>query len=109
VPNFTELRAWLERAHADLSRGARRTIERHGQRVATAHDRLRRAPLHALERKRARLENAHGRLRALSPQATLDRGYAIVRAGDELVRTPPPSGTEIDVKVAAGSFGARVE
>ncbi|HEY3182212.1 MAG TPA: exodeoxyribonuclease VII large subunit [Gaiellaceae bacterium] len=109
VPDFAELRTWLERAHAGLGRGARRTVEKHAQRVGAVHDRLRRAPVLALERKRARLENAHGRLRALSPQATLDRGYAIVRAGDELVRTPPRSGTEIDVKVAAGSFGARVE
>src|SRR5215208_379050 len=109
VPDFGELRTWLERAHTGLGRGARRAVDRHAQRVATAHDRLRRAPLLAVERKRARLENAHGRLRALSPQATLDRGYAIVRAGDELVRTPPPTGTRVDVEVAAGSFGAHVE
>src|SRR5919204_711160 len=29
VPDLGELRAWLERAHAGLGRGARRTVERH--------------------------------------------------------------------------------
>jgi exodeoxyribonuclease VII large subunit len=109
VPDLAELQRWLERAHAGLERGARRTCERHSSRVEAAHQRLRRAPLLALERKRARLEHAHGRLKALSPKATLERGYAIVRADDRLVRTPPPAGTELAVEVTEGSFGARVE
>jgi exodeoxyribonuclease VII large subunit len=48
----------------------------------------------------------HGRLRALSPKATLERGYAIVRAGETLVREPPPAGTALAVEVAGGVFGA---
>jgi exodeoxyribonuclease VII large subunit len=109
VPDLAELRAWLERAHAGLERGARRTVERQGERTARARERLRRAPLLALERKRARLDAVQGRLRALSPKSTLERGYAIVRAGGELVRTPPAAGTELGIEVAEGSFGARVE
>ena len=89
VPDLAELNAWLERAHGRLERGARRVVERQTERLATTHDRLRRAPLLALERRRARLDRTHGRLLALSPRATLERGYAIVRAGDELVREPP--------------------
>ena len=46
----------------------------------------------ALERRGARLEATHGRLQALSPRSTLDRGYAIVRAGDSLVRELPAAG-----------------
>jgi exodeoxyribonuclease VII large subunit len=76
-----------------------------------AHERLRRAPALAVERKRARLEHAAGRLRALSPRATLERGYAIVRTHDEIVRTADAvsSGDELDVEVADGRFEARVE
>jgi exodeoxyribonuclease VII large subunit len=76
-----------------------------------AHDRLRRAPSLAVERKRARLEHAAGRLRALSPRATLERGYAIVRTHDEIVKTTGAvtSGDEVEVEVADGRFGARVE
>jgi exodeoxyribonuclease VII large subunit len=109
VPDLAELRAWLDRAHDGLARGARRVVERRSGRLDATHERLRRGPLLALERRRARLEHAHGRLRALSPRATLERGYAIVRAGDRLVREPPAAGTELGVEVAGGSFGARAE
>ncbi len=106
VPDLGELRAWLERAHAGLARGARRICERRVERLEGTHARLRRAPALALERRLARLEGTHGRLRALSPRATLERGYAIVRAADALVREPPPAGTELAVEVAGGRFGA---
>ena len=74
-------------------------------------ERLARAPRLLLERRRAKLEQAGGRLRALSPRSTLERGYAIVRAGDEIVRSPQAvqPGDPVDVEVAEGSFGARVE
>ena len=109
VPDLAELRAWLDRAHAGLGRGARRIVERHGERLAAAHDRLRRAPLLVLERRRARLDTTRGRLLALSPRATLERGYAIVRSGDALVREPPAPGTALAVEVAGGEFGALSE
>ena len=111
VPDAAELIARLERARTSLARGARGAVDRRRQRLLHAHDRLRRAPVLALERKRARLEHAAGRWRALSPRATLQRGYAIVRAHDRIVQSPADvtSGDRIDVEVAAGRFGARVE
>jgi exodeoxyribonuclease VII large subunit len=109
VPDLGELEAWLDRAHAGLERGARRVCERHAERLAATRGRLRRAPLLSIERRRSRLDAAHGRLRALSPRATLERGYAIVRAGDELVREPPAPETALAVEVAGGSFDARAE
>ena len=109
VPDLAELRGWLDRAHEGLGRGARLVVERHRRRLAVAHERLRRAPLLALERRTARLENTHGRLRTLSPRATLERGYAIVRSGDTLVRVAPAAGSALQVEVAGGSFGARSE
>jgi exodeoxyribonuclease VII large subunit len=52
-------------------------------------------------------------LSALGPQATLDRGYAIVkRAADgAVVRSPDEaqSGTQLSVRVARGEFAVRVE
>jgi exodeoxyribonuclease VII large subunit len=53
----------------------------------------------------------HARLTALSPIATLERGYAIVRRGDAVVRaaTDVAPGDAIAVRVAEGTFGARVE
>src|SRR5438067_13129571 len=107
VPDLEELRARLERAREGLHRGAHRAAERHALRLNAAHDRLRRAPLLALERRVARLDTVHARLTALSPTATLERGYAIVRRGDGVVRSAGAvePGDEITVRVADGSFG----
>jgi exodeoxyribonuclease VII large subunit len=111
VPDLVELRAALARTREALHRGAFRAADRESQRLASLHERLRRAPLLALERRRARLDNAHARLGALSPLATLERGYAIVHRGDEVVRSPAQvaRGDEVDVRVAGGSFGATVD
>src|SRR5437867_4135496 len=38
VPDFAELRTWLERAHAGLERGARRICERRAERLTAAHE-----------------------------------------------------------------------
>jgi exodeoxyribonuclease VII large subunit len=110
VPDITELRATLVRSRDALHRGTQRAAERHAQQLAATHDRLRRAPLLAVERRRATLDTLHARLGALSPVATLERGYAIVHRGDELVRaaTQVGQGDSIDVRVADGSFGATV-
>jgi exodeoxyribonuclease VII large subunit len=111
VPDVTELREQLDRNRAALARGARRSLEHHAARLEQTHERLRRAPALLVERRRAGLEHAAGRLRALSPRATLNRGYAIVRAGEEIVRSPETvdRGDAIDVEVAEGRFGARVD
>jgi exodeoxyribonuclease VII large subunit len=111
VPDATELLALLERARAGLARGTRGVLDRRRQRLVHAHDRLRRAPALAVERKRARVEHAAGRLRALSPRATVERGYAIVRTDEEIVRSASAvsAGDPLEVEVADGRFGARVE
>ena len=110
VPDINELRETLVRSREALHRGAHRAAEQHAQRLAGTHDRLRRAPLLAVERRRATLDTLHARLGALSPVATLERGYAIVHRGDELVRstTQVERGDEIDVRIADGNFGATV-
>jgi exodeoxyribonuclease VII large subunit len=111
VPDHDELLARLTRAHVSLARGAQRALDRDRQRTAHARVRLDRSPALALERKRARLEAVAGRLRALSPKATLTRGYAIVRAADEVITaaTQAQSGAHVDVELADGAFGATVD
>jgi len=111
VPDAAELRAALGRSRAALHRGAAVAAERHAQRLAHSRERLHRAPLLTLERRRSRLDTVQARLAALAPQATLERGYAIVRRGDRVVRSPADvmRGEQIDVLVAEGTFGATVE
>jgi exodeoxyribonuclease VII large subunit len=103
-------RATLEQAHAALARDARRGVEQHRERLDRNGERLRRAPLLLVERRRATLEQAAGKLRALSPRATLARGYAIVRREGGLVRSSSGLVPEdlVDVELAEGSFAARV-
>jgi exodeoxyribonuclease VII large subunit len=111
VPDLAQLLERLDRSRSGLERGARRSLERERQRLDRAHERLGRAPRLLVERSRARLEQTAGRLRALSPRATLDRGYAIVRADDAIVRTGGTlaPGERVEVELAEGGFGARVE
>ena len=103
-----------ERLSADGARLARSPtllLERARERLEADRERLRRGPALLLERRRAALDGTAGRLRALSPRATLSRGYAIVRLGDEIVRTPDAvsRGDLVEVELADGGFGARVE
>jgi exodeoxyribonuclease VII large subunit len=111
VPDAAELGARLDRARMTLARGAKGTLDRERRRLDLARDHLRRAPLLMLERKRAALEHSAGRLRALSPRATLERGYAIVRNEAGIVRSSSEvaPGGRVDVELGAGGFGATVE
>jgi exodeoxyribonuclease VII large subunit len=111
VPDLNELRERLARTREALHRGAQAAAERYARRIDAAHERLTRAPLLAVERRRARLDTLHARLATLSPLATLERGYAIVHRGDDVVRSPAQvrGGDAIDVRVADGSFGATVD
>ena len=101
----------LAQLHGALGREGRRTVARARERLDADAARLARAPAALVERKRADLDGLAGRLRALSPEATLGRGYAIVRAGDAVVRRGAAlaPGEHVDVQLAEGGFGAVVE
>jgi exodeoxyribonuclease VII large subunit len=112
VPDEAELRERLERLRVTLARDTRRILERARQTLAHDGERLARAPALLAERKRAGVQTLAGRLHALSPQATLTRGYAIVRKDDgAIVRSGAAvaAGSHVDVQLAEGGFGARVE
>lgn len=62
-----------------------------------------------IERQTARVGELRGHLRGLSPQATLDRGYAIVQGPDGHVLRGPdgaPEGTHLTLTLAEGRLGA---
>ena len=101
----------LRRSHDALERGARRALERDAHRVSSLRERLRRGPALLLERRRNAVEHAGARLSALSPRGTLERGYAIVRAHDQVLRSAASvaPGDPVEVELAEGAFGARVE
>jgi exodeoxyribonuclease VII large subunit len=101
----------VERAHERLRRAPALMVERKGAVLAGTAERFARAPALMVERKRAALEGTAGRLVALSPRATLKRGYAIVRTDSHVLADAAnvAPGARVDVELAEGSFGARVE
>ena len=65
-----------------------------------------------LERSHTRIVELTGQLRALSPQRTLERGYAIAQLPDgSAVRdaADAPAGTRLTLTVAVGKLGATVD
>src|SRR5207247_678812 len=85
--------------------------ERHRERLDRSHERLRAAPRLALEGRRSRLERTAARLRALSPKATMERGYAIVRREGAVVRAAEEleRGVRVEVELGRGGVEATVE
>ena len=111
VPDLDELQAALTRAGERLDAAVGRLLERDRGRLQRGGERLRAAPLLYLERRRVALDRAAARLQALSPRATLARGYAIVRAGDAVLRDAAAvaPGAALEIELARGGLGARVE
>jgi exodeoxyribonuclease VII large subunit len=79
--------------------------------VRQLRERARRCTTGRLEAARTDLGHTRARVLALSPQATLDRGYAVVQTPDgRVVRDPAEVvlGERLRVRVAAGELGATV-
>jgi exodeoxyribonuclease VII large subunit len=79
------------------------------QTVAALRDRARRSLVHQLDRAEDDIAHRRAQVRALSPAATLERGYAIVRTADGHVVTDPDqakTGEPLRVNVSTGEFTA---
>ena len=134
APDLEELRSDFALLHDQLALALERQLERHRtalqelrrrllQQAPTARlarDRqsldelVRRAGAqltHGLALRQAKLQGLRLQLAALNPQATLDRGYAIIRrATDGQVVTDPAqarAGEALEIAVKGGSFTAR--
>ncbi|MFI0737124.1 exodeoxyribonuclease VII large subunit [Streptomyces sp. NPDC021100] len=89
-----------------------RMVEEREEQVEGLLGRARRTFGHLLDRADSELTHTHARVVALSPAATLRRGYAVlqhadgsvVRAADEVA-----AGEELRARVAEGAFAVRVE
>jgi exodeoxyribonuclease VII large subunit len=80
-------------------------VDAHEQMVAELLGRSRRAVSSHLDHAHTELSHTRARVRALSPQATLDRGYALVQTEDgAVVRTPPKPPSKLTIRVASGTF-----
>lgn len=106
-----EARLRLLRSKEKLQRACPR-VERQQNRLASNRRALRLAATELLARQRRRLERAQTALEHLNPEATLSRGYAIVRnEKGELLRdtTSLSPAQRIHLRLARGTAYARVE
>jgi len=111
VPDERELRAALDESRRRLRLAVSGLVQRDAERLGRLADRLRNAPRLLLERRRVALDHTGARLQALSPRATLGRGYSIVRAHGEALRDAAAvaTGDSLEIELASGGLGARVE
>ncbi|MAR45481.1 MAG: exodeoxyribonuclease VII large subunit [Gemmatimonadaceae bacterium] len=132
VPDGVVLLSDVRAAHLRLSRGVRRTAERRRARVTDRmrvlsrmmersilparqsvgmdSERLERSIQQSLDQKRATFSMLSGRLEALSPLATLARGYSVARTSDGTVLrrvTDFHPGLQFDLKVTDGTVEAK--
>ncbi|WP_128379636.1 exodeoxyribonuclease VII large subunit [Streptomyces cavernae] len=89
-----------------------RMIEERADQVTALLDRGRRTLGHLLDRAVSELTHTHARVVALSPAATLQRGYAVLQRSDgHVVRDPAEvaDGEALRARVAEGEFTVRVD
>jgi exodeoxyribonuclease VII large subunit len=88
-----------------------RMVDERADHVAALADRSRRTLGHLLDRADSELSHTHARVVALSPAATLRRGYAVLQKDDgHVVRSPAEitAGEPLRARVAEGGFVVRV-
>ncbi|MFF5564446.1 exodeoxyribonuclease VII large subunit [Streptomyces sp. NPDC012623] len=88
-----------------------RMVEEREAEVTALTDRSRRVLRHQLDRADSELSHTLARVVALSPAATLERGYAVLQRPDgTVVRSPEEVGAaeELRARVAEGEFTVRV-
>lgn len=133
VPDVSEELRHVEQARQQLARRIHALLDRESERLAHLRSRpvlaqpegmvtVRAEDVHRLgeraltairgqvHRHADRIAHLRAQVRSLSPQKTLDRGYAVVQLADSaIVRSPvqAPEGTALRIRVAEGDFTAR--
>ncbi len=104
-------RAAIERLRTTLAQQQQTLIGRRTATLAALERRFGATAAGALERRRRMLEALDRTLGGNDPAVLLQRGYAIVRVGERVVRDPAdaPPGTLISTQLARGTLQARVE
>jgi exodeoxyribonuclease VII large subunit len=111
VPLLETMVADVRAAREALEDGARRRVAAARERLAGTRAELAAAASLVVERRQARVETMAARLHALSPLATLARGYAVARSpeGRTLSRSADfAPGAPFDLQVSDGTVRARV-
>ncbi|MEE1756330.1 exodeoxyribonuclease VII large subunit [Streptomyces sp. SP18CS02] len=114
------VRGLLDREERGLAHALARPVMEHPQRMVDEREaevdallaRSRRVLGHLLDRADSELSHTRARVVALSPAATLERGYAVLQRSDgAVVRSPDDvsAGEELRARVAEGAFTVRAD
>lgn len=109
VPDVAEELSRIARDRDSLRRTIRNRIDSEQQIVMRARERARTTLTHRVERASGDVAQLLARVKALSPQSTLDRGYAVVQldsGGVVRSASEAPAGTHLRIRVADGTFEA---
>lgn len=109
VPSMADEARRVASARQRMASRIAHLIEQQEQRIAHHRERIGRIQRTRIDQAGSDLEHLRARVRSLSPQATLDRGYAIVTdSTGTIVRDAAsvPAGTTVHVRVAEGDFTA---
>ena len=109
VPSMREEAQRITTLRTRMQAHLQHLLEREARSVADHRRRAGQSLTHRIDRALTDVEHLRARVRALSPQATLDRGYAIVTAGEgAIVRAADEvaAGQTVQVRVARGDFTA---
>jgi exodeoxyribonuclease VII large subunit len=112
VPELEELRSYVAQRAQAMERHVRRLTQLGHARLSALSRTLMLQAHRALEARRARVESFARELNALSPLATLGRGYAAVFGADDRAITGVAqvhSGDDVRVRLRDGSFAAQVD
>jgi len=112
VRDTTELAMELKGLERRLSRGLRKRVDNAKADLQWSASALRERVARLTERRRSRVVALGGRLNALSPLATLERGYAVTRGRDGHALTSASQfepGLAFDVLLRDGTVSARAE
>lgn len=100
------LQSWRERP---VLRNPVSVVERQAERLGHARSAMRASVNARLSHSGLEVRSLRDRVRSLSPTATLQRGYAVVRSGDELVQAQHATvGQSLRITVADGILTADV-
>lgn len=110
VPDKKQLKAVLKEHNRSLSQGVQKHLHGARQELRHAGAQLAQAAAAALKHQRVHLYGQLQLLNALSPAAVLNRGYAIVRRGDSIVRGAAglSAGDIVNIELIDSLFDAQV-
>jgi exodeoxyribonuclease VII large subunit len=108
VPDVAEERTRISRDRAVLQRAAAARVQHERQQVDALRQRARRRVAARADAGRAEIGHLRARVRALSPLATLERGYAVVLRAGQVVRSITQIGDDdqLLIRLADGTRNA---